>query len=429
MRARWEAWWFRPGQEGRAELFRLVFFLILALDCWLGLPHLGRYGAGHFNVSHLHALDRWLFAPEASWTVASALVCGWLSLRVAFGVATRSSLTALSLLYGASYFSSQLDSYQHHYLVAVLLAVLAAACWMEGSQELPDWSLRLVRAVLAVMYLWAGVAKLDPLWVDGSTLAVELTSEHAKALVLACAELLRTSPSAIYAAASIAALSLELVLPLLLLVRRFRWFTCLVGVFFHLTIELAGFRIGLFSYYMVAVYLSLMLPDVVLARLPRTRARAESPAPLFAALGAIVAALALGSVPVEGSVLAGALVLALALPGPWPGRRRALAQGAFGVAALVLFSTSDLTRDYWKYKGGDARRRGDLPVAVRAYEEVTVQDPEYLTGWVRLGDLYLRQGRLDQAETAYRGAEALEPDHSAVQSRLQDLGARRAAED
>ncbi len=427
MRARWEAWWFGPEQEGRAPLFRLVFFAVLALDCWLNLPHLARYGAGHFNVSHVAWLDAWIPAPRAAVMVAVFLVCGWLALRVAFGVSTRSSLTALAVLYALAYFGSQLDSYQHHYLVAVLLGVLAAATWLEGTEELPDWGLKLTRVLLAIMYFWAAITKMDPLWLDGRTLQVELTSVPAKELVARLADALDLQTLTIFAAASVAAMVLELVLPLLLLTRRLRWLTCLLGVVFHATIELIDFRIGLFSYYMVGIYLSLMLPDALLARLPRGAKPAEVPSPALSALTALVAAAAIASIPVEGSGLAAFGVVLLALPGPWPGRGRALAQGGFGLAALVLFSSTDLVRDYWKYKGGDARRRGDLPVAVQAYQEVTVQDPTYLSGWVRLGDLYLAQDRLDQAETAYLAAQELEPQHGTVQSRLRDLAARRAA--
>ena len=58
-----------------------------------------------------------------------------------------------------------------------------------------------------------------------------------------------------------------------------------------------------------------------------------------------------------------------------------------------MVQSSDVPRDYYKYLGGDARRRGELPAAIDAYEKAVQADPHYFSGWVRLGDLYLQQGR------------------------------------
>ena len=425
----WRAWWFEAETEGRGRLFRFVFFAVLALDCWMMLPHLARYGAGHFNVSHLAFLDAWLPAPPAALMVGVMLACGWLALRVAFGVAVRASLSALAVLYALFYFSSQLDSYQHHYLVALLLMVLAASTWLEGSQELPDWSLKLTRALLAIMYFWAGITKLDPLWIDGRTLQLELTSELGKSWILGLSETLGAELLSVYAMASVAALVLELVLPVMLLIRRWRWLTCVVGVLFHASIEVLDFKIGLFSYFMVGIYLSLMLPDGLLPRVPRWSWGEESPSPTPHRLGVVVAAGALAMVPVEGVAVAALLVLVVGFAGPSPGRRLGMLQGIMGLGGLLLFSSTELVRDYWKYKGGDARRRADLAIGVDAYERVTALDPEYLSGWVRLGDLYLRLDRIEDAETAYRRAEALDPTHTTVQTRLRELRAHEAAAD
>ena len=60
---------------------------------------------------------------RASITFAHAAMCILFAL-VAQGALVRVALPLATVLYGWAYFSSQLDSYQHHYLVWLLLVIL-----------------------------------------------------------------------------------------------------------------------------------------------------------------------------------------------------------------------------------------------------------------------------------------------------------------
>ena len=106
----WRRFWFEFSlPTSKVVLFRVTFFAIVALDAWLQIEHAPRYGAGDFNVSHFPWLDGILPLPSRSGILIVFLVQAFLALRVMFGVAVQSSLGLLTILYGYTYFISQLD--------------------------------------------------------------------------------------------------------------------------------------------------------------------------------------------------------------------------------------------------------------------------------------------------------------------------------
>jgi tetratricopeptide (TPR) repeat protein len=141
--------------------------------------------------------------------------------------------------------------------------------------------------------------------------------------------------------------------------------------------------------------------------------------------------------PIEGVWLAVAVGSAWALIEEFPAptqhgrRRRATAHLLSCVALLGLHANTDVLRDYWKYRGGDTRRRGETRQAVAAYEQVVAIDPDYASGHARLSDLYRRTGELDAALREAREAERLKPTESAYPARAarlqQQLGETAAA--
>src|SRR3954471_19925088 len=102
-------------------VFRVVFFGMLAIDALLQIRHAPRYGAGGFNVAQLPFLDS-IGPTRGSYEVAQ-LISAYLFVLAALGVATRFVLPVVTTIYAWLYFTSQLDGYQHHYLVALLLGI------------------------------------------------------------------------------------------------------------------------------------------------------------------------------------------------------------------------------------------------------------------------------------------------------------------
>ena len=92
---------------------------------------------------------------------------------IACGVATRWLVPLATVIYSWLYFGSQLDSYQHHYLVAMLLVIACFVPWQPAVEldAVRTWALRLLLVELAIVYLWAAISKIDPLWLDGTALA------------------------------------------------------------------------------------------------------------------------------------------------------------------------------------------------------------------------------------------------------------------
>ena len=72
-------------------------------------------------------------------------------------------------IYGWLYFASQLDSYQHHYLVWLMLLLACFVPWQRPHGAKPathirTWAIRLLLVQLAIMYLWAAISKMNGAW-------------------------------------------------------------------------------------------------------------------------------------------------------------------------------------------------------------------------------------------------------------------------
>ncbi|MCP4810480.1 MAG: HTTM domain-containing protein [Proteobacteria bacterium] len=418
--------WFQPGSDDRADALRFGFFAVLAIDIWQGISHLARYGAGHFNVSHFAGLDGLIPVPDKAWMVGIALIQIVLAVRAALGVQLRVTVPALTLLYGASYYWSQLDSYQHHYLITVLLLIVSGGLWLDGDgKRIPAWTLRLMMAVLSIMYLWAAITKVDPEWLGGKTLGAALVDDDARIWVKSLAASLDVGHMTVLSWASWAAMIGEVVLAVGLLWPKTRRVCWALGLAFHVGVEIAALRIGLFSYFMVGLYL-LYAPEVVCSTIARGVHWLERRGDGSWA-GAVEAALLTGGalvfVPLPGARVAAVVVAALVLANGRITQRQVLVHALAGLFVVGCHVGTDVTRDYYKYWGGDTRRRGPVPEAIEAYENVVELDPTYTSGHLRLGDLYERAGRSEEALDEWRAALDLEPDNSAARDRLQRVGA------
>lgn len=424
------AWWldFRLPAS-KLVVFRVAFFSVVGLDAWLQVAHAPRYGAGDFNVSHLPALEAFLPALQRPTVLVLYLLQGYLALRIALGGTTRLALGLLTALYGVTYFGSQLDSYQHHYLVFLVLLLACFVPWRgegeeRGSEVRSSWAARLVIVQVSIVYLWTAIAKIDPLWLNGLTLSAQVETGWVRGLVEAASgSPVSSGGHGGWRAIAWLVLYTEIFLAVALLVRALWPMALVVGIVFHAGVELSGFRIGLFSYFMFAIFL-LVVPDGIYRWVegrsgPAARRLSDSLQSARKAVTDAPVAVALG--------VGGPLVL-LALPFPearWVAafaaalgaaeisRRRPLAWPHAGAccALVVLALTVDApARDYYRYWGGSARRLGDLETATGAYETVVRRWPRYAPGHTSLGNLYRRQGRFREAVVEYERAQELDPE-------------------
>lgn len=403
---------------------RVVLFGLLALDAILQIRHAPRYGAGGFNVAQIPGLDG-LGPSRGSYEIAQ-LISAYLFALAALGVATRYVLPVATAIYGWLYFTSQLDSYQHHYLMALVLGIACFVPWQrpDGAQPatmVRTWAVRLILVQLGILYLWAAISKMDAAWLDGRTLAGQVTGPL-RGLV--------DSSVGIKSAARFAIFT-ELALALTVWLRP-AWFIALpLGLVFHTGILLSGLEIGLFAYLMLALYV-LVVPDRVWIRLGETAAL-RTAARMLARVGtesdvvtgiavvggaaaavgiaalthfdhAVTVAIALALVPV-------AIVIARRVRGRSGGSLAGIAHVIAIVVWLVVDRASTVAVDYYRFWGGTSRRLGDLESSEHAYRKLVEIAPGESNGHFQLGRVLLKKGaeadglaelRLAQAEETAR---------------------------
>ena len=401
---------------------RVVLFGLLAIDAILQIRHAPRYGAGGFNVAQIPGLDA-LGPSRATYEIAQ-LVSAYLFVLAALGVATRWVLPVATSLYAWMYFTSQLDGYQHHYLVVLILGISCFVPWQRRAVSDPaapvrTWAVRLILVQLAILYLWAAISKMDPLWIDGRTLANQITGPLRE---------LVDSSVGIKAAAKFAIFA-ELTLALTVWVRP-AWFIALpLGLVFHTGILLSGLEIGLFAWLMLAMYL-FVVPDrafvwvaeqvaFVAPRSALSRIRLEGNLAtgiatvvcVAAALGAallcrldhaLILAIALSIVPLV-------TVAARRLRGRTTGGSVAVAHLAAILVWLAVDRFSTVAVDYYRFWGGSSRRLGDLESSERAYRRLAEIQPDEGQGHFQLGRLLLKRGEEAEGLAELRRAQAEEP--------------------
>ncbi|HRC55558.1 MAG TPA: HTTM domain-containing protein, partial [Kofleriaceae bacterium] len=417
----------------KLALARFALFALVALDAILQLPHAPRYGAGGFALAHVPWLSA-LGPGRDSFVIAQGLISA-LAVAAALGMTSRAAMLALSGLYGWCYFGSQLDSYQHHYLVWIVVTLWAfvpapaaqrapAARGREdgsgdsqadgGLASVRSVALRLVLLQLGIMYLWAAVAKLDARWIDGTAMSQQLRG--------ALRDWIDATMGV--AVASRLVIVVELVLAVTVWrARAWRWALPL-GVSLHALIAVSRLEIGLFSYLMMALYV-LLLPEPLVARLAglgrwwrrRSPWRAWRRGLVLGLVASAAALLLLVRPPLPARVAVGMLAVVVLLL--WRAGKDAAALARVGRAALAAGVTvalwlvvdlgADVCADYYRYWGGAARRLGDEAQAERAYRGLVEVSPDQELGHFHLGRLLIRRGELEQGLAALREAERLAP--------------------
>jgi vitamin K-dependent gamma-carboxylase-like protein len=455
MNAWWNAYWFECGvSRAKLNLFRLVFFTVVAVDCFLDLSHAPAYGAGGFNVSHLPWLDPLLPLPTRAGFLIGCVLGSYLALQAAFGVATAIAVRVLTVLWGYRYFISQLDSFQHHYLVFLLLLIACLIPWDQAREPrdpqdptIAHWAIRLLVVQVAIVYFWAAVSKMTGHWVDGTALAGEVTPGDSWIVQAvfdkaSASELIQATLG--FAGVAKLVLALEILLTVMLLYRPLWPFAILVGVPFHAGVEIAGFRIGRFSYFMIAFYV-LLLPDRWMERLGRgwravtaaavqpLVARAPGPAAglLIAAALAGGGALILARVPLDSRPAVALPAFLLSLGAALRAARRGsrggivgagLAALAAGALLFALYRVSDAVPDYYRLLGGSSRRLGDLAQSERAYRRFVALRPDDAKGYLHLAQVEKQRGDVDGARVHAGRAVEIDPGDDDAVKLWRELG-------
>ncbi len=404
-------------------LVRVLFFLLLAIDALLQISHAPRYGAGDFNVAQLPGFDA--VAPGRELYSVAQLVLAYLFIFGACGVATRVVLPIATAIYGWLYFSSHLDSYQHHYLVWLLLLLSCFVPWKRVPETTPatpvrSWAVRVMLIQLAVLYFWAAVSKMNVAWLDGRTLDAQLTGP--------IESLIHSTVGYVWAARLV--IVVELTLAATIWWRRGWLIAAPLGLALHIGILKTGLEIGLFAWFMIALY-ALVIPDRVwvwVAEHPPLRGlrtAAQIVAQWFhgsarflvwalaAGAGAVLAMLSRFD---DGPAIGLGLVMALVVGTIFAVLRRRTHVAWLAMAHLLAFvmwtvvdRATTTASDYYRFWGGSSRRLGDAKTSEAAYRQMTEVAPDDGNGFYQLGRLLLARDAGDEGIAALHRSQDLEP--------------------
>ena len=395
--------WYQPVAAVRPRLLARGALLLLAFDIWvLMLPNAGRYGAGGFNVAHFGWLDALQPTPTPATYGVTMILAGGLALVQALVGLRRPLMAALTALYTYGWAMSLNDAYQHHYLISLVLLCLT---FLPSDRERPPtvvaWGYQLLLATIGIVYAFAAVAKVDPLWSSGAFLRRQGRREPVTSLV-ATLDGVGLDAATFWPLLALSTIVLEALLAFAYVAALWRdraapsraWLAWATGFAFaagmHLGIEAFGLRIGWFSVYMIGFAAVVFLPASWLetvarplglgSRTPQPPAKRRKHAPVaaaprvaststvLAAAGAAALALIAGGLltPVPGATVAAlAATVALAAGVVWllrRGRARdalhlALATAASALLCWLALALSSVAGDIETWTRRDLARR------------------------------------------------------------------------
>jgi len=470
----WERYWHQPISAVRPYLFAKGFLVCLALDLLVSrVRHTARYGADGFNVAHFAWLDAIQPSPTAALQAGVLVLAALLALVAALVRFDRIVVAAAFLLHTWGWSMSMLDTYQHHYLLSVILACLVffpeprrADVSSAGKPvRIHAWAYVLLAATAAIVYTFTSVAKMDGEWLGGHVLAVVDTGDLLHRMFGGAATAVGRSRSALLRVAAIGTIVVELIIAAGYLRARYLdsagrptrawcWVAWVLAVSLHSGFELMGLQVGWFSRYMIFMACVFFLPEPILATVVRligvpverleklsngVVGRLDSGAASIG-LGLLVAAVFVIAglrVDIPGTSVAFlvAAIVTLAPAFVWvargelaPARARMLASGLVAVVAWLAVSAAQL--DYHAYRAVDLMARGHDDEALVALMTALDHAPASgrRTAELRydVGALHKRSGRLEDAVTWSRRAIDASPDwasaHNVLGATLGSLG-------
>ncbi len=269
---------FAPVAAIRPFLFARLFLLLLAADIWIDfLVSSAQYGVAGFDVAHFAWLDKIQPLPTAAIYIpvmVAASFALWLS---ALAGIHRGLLGLAFLLFTYGWAMSQHDSFQHHYLLSLMLLCVTffpklttADVAADPRRPVAAWAYVMLAIQMAIVYLWTAIAKMDPAWISGHAIRRILHTDPADKTAhesVLHGLLAKTNG---WSAFAVSAIVFELILVLGYLYavgqdrRRGRtWPSAifwLIAVMVHGGILLMNLKIGLFSYYMILAATVFLMP-------------------------------------------------------------------------------------------------------------------------------------------------------------------------
>ncbi len=267
----------------------------------------------------------------------------------------------------------------------------------------------LLGATAGILYVYTSIAKLDAGWRDGHTITRISTAKRVYAPLVDLAQNFGISEDQFWSLFATSVIPIELTIAVTYLVavradssesrwpQRIALAGWVLAMMLHLGAEAMDLEIGWFSYYMMLFACAFLLPARAVDTLAKSitlpaRFLREQLADLLApdpqktslagtlAIAAGVALMlgmagyqidlpgAIGASIAAVLVLAGAVVAMCLRAGPTAPRSLLLGAGAAAALMWASMAASEARWDYYRFLGGDLKRRGEPAAALEAYE-------------------------------------------------------------
>lgn len=229
----------------RQRVFAVLVAIAVLVDlCAYDLSRFHVWGPHQFHMPWLPAWPELVPSPAAALALYAATCVASLG-ATALYCGSRLGALAVLVVYAYTFLDHQPNYTNNGVLLLVSLAVLAASD-LRGTT--PAWPRRVGQVTLSAMYLGAGLSKLDGYFLSGRVLSQALTFYGNR-----YASWIGLSSPPVFAAASWAAMVLELGLGVGLWFPRTRAVVVPLGIVFHLVVE-ALMPVRFFSFLCMAGY-------------------------------------------------------------------------------------------------------------------------------------------------------------------------------
>ena len=290
--SRWEGFWYSSGSPTRLGVFRALFAACLVLEVETGLEMNVFALPGGYHLPYASFVPA---VPEAAYRALHLGQLPFIAL-LAVGILARTSCAVLLAMQGWLFFADRLEFRNHPWFFLLVLLLLALSACGEGFslrgrlrgwrgsapiRAVPLTAQRLLQVQVSLVYLFAGLHKLNASFLGGHVLAHHLSVGLGSGL---SGRVLRSvvgeptlgswishlSEPGRLVALSVASAALELFLAFALWSRRTRPVAIAAGLAFHLGI---GFTMNVFAFSLV-----MMSSYVLFLEEPDAAGRAPAPA-------------------------------------------------------------------------------------------------------------------------------------------------------
>lgn len=246
------------SQATTLAFFRLAFGLMMLLS----LIRFASYGwIDKFYIKPQFHFTYYGFSwvkPIGIYTYLLFIICGLAALFIAIGYRYKLAIITFFLSFTYIEFMDKTTYLNHYYFITIVsfvLIFLPADCYFSvdayknpkiAFQKIPSWNIDILKLLLAIVYIYAGLAKINSDWLfEAMPLKIWLPANSDLPIIGSF-----LNQSWIHYAFSWIGMVYDLSIVFLLLYKPTRWFAFALVVIFHALTRIL-FPIGIFPYVMI----------------------------------------------------------------------------------------------------------------------------------------------------------------------------------